>query len=338
MLANLSLGTFGDLSTNTIVAILAVAVGVDTLLLLLTLVVLVRTRRRVPIPEAAVDAGAVSLVTSAELEARLAGRSTGEPEPGTGADALETAVDATEAESGAPASRAGLEAAGLLGMAGPSSASSGLSPGRRAVEDVLAEVERAAAAEELGRLDEGEFGGEAALPGHEVAEMLVDRPTGVGSSLAWEHALLSEGHRFARYGRPVTVAIAELAGIERLEQQFGQPASDRVVRAVADTLRRTGRATDDVARLGPARFGILLPETDEVAAINYVERVRAACDRWLEASAVSLRLAVGWASPSANGSLSGALHLASERLYAEERPRSATPPPARRRARAQPEG
>ena len=43
---------------------------------------------------------------------------------------------------------------------------------------------------------------------------------------------------------------------------------------------------------------MLLPETDEVQAINYVERVRAECDRWLAAGAVSMRLAIGWASPA----------------------------------------
>ena len=51
---------------------------------------------------------------------------------------------------------------------------------------------------------------------------------------------------------------------------------------MADTIRRHARKADHVARLGPSRFGVLLPETDEVAAINYVERVRQACDLWLE--------------------------------------------------------
>ena len=47
-----------------------------------------------------------------------------------------------------------------------------------------------------------------------------------------------------------------------------------------------------------------MPETDEVLAINYVERVRHACDLWLESGAVSLRLAIGWASSTGDGSWS----------------------------------
>ena len=58
--------------------------------------------------------------------------------------------------------------------------------------------------------------------------------------------------------------------------------------ALADTIRRLARSADHVARLGPGRFAVLLPETDEVAAINYVERVRRACDLWLESGAMAL--------------------------------------------------
>ena len=61
---------------------------------------------------------------------------------------------------------------------------------------------------------------------------------------------------------------------------------------------------DHVARLDPGRFGVLLPETDEVAAINYVERVRRACELWLESGAIALRLAIGWASTTGDPGLS----------------------------------
>jgi hypothetical protein len=62
-----------------------------------------------------------------------------------------------------------------------------------------------------------------------------------------------------------------------------------------------------------------MPETDEIQAINYVERVRTECERWLEAGEVSLRLSLGWASPSAVGELDTALRTAEERMYAERR-------------------
>ena len=87
---------------------------------------------------------------------------------------------------------------------------------------------------------------------------------------------------------------------------MGPGSVDRIVPAVADTLRRDAREADHVARLGTGRFAILLPETDEILAINYVERVRRAAELWLESGAVALRMAMGWASSAGDGSLSDA--------------------------------
>jgi hypothetical protein len=74
-----------------------------------------------------------------------------------------------------------------------------------------------------------------------------------------------------------------------------------------------------VARLAPGRFGALLPETDEIAAINYVERVRRACELWLESGAIALSLAVGWAGTTGDPTLIQAQRLASERMFVELR-------------------
>jgi hypothetical protein len=62
---------------------------------------------------------------------------------------------------------------------------------------------------------------------------------------------------------------------------------------------------------------VLLPDTDEVKAINYVERVRSACDLWLEAGAVSLRLSMGWAEINANQPVDPAIQTAEQRLNTE---------------------
>ena len=74
-----------------------------------------------------------------------------------------------------------------------------------------------------------------------------------------------------------------------------------------------------MAWLDRARFGVLLPETDEVAAVNFVERVRERCDLWLAAGAVSLRLVVGWASPAPEQRLADVVPIARRRLDEDRR-------------------
>ena len=145
----------------------------------------------------------------------------------------------------------------------------------------------------------------------------IDRLTGLLGPTDWNRLVADEDVRHARYHRPATVVVIELDGIDRLVKALGQLAADRVIVAVADTIQRHARKADHVARLGPSRFGVLLPETDEVAAINYVERVRQASDLWLESGAIALRLAIGWASPVVDSSVTGAQAQAIERMFGE---------------------
>jgi diguanylate cyclase (GGDEF)-like protein len=134
-----------------------------------------------------------------------------------------------------------------------------------------------------------------------------------------------EDARIQRYRRTATLVMIEVEGLEKLVERLGDAAIDRLIPAVADSIRRNARESDHVARLESGRFAVLMPETDEVQAINYIERVRRACDLWLESGAVSLRLAIGWASASET-SLVNAQSLATERMFAETR-RGATASP-----------
>ena len=141
----------------------------------------------------------------------------------------------------------------------------------------------------------------------------------VDEAVDWERRIREEGTRLSRYRRPITVVLIELDGFERLVSRLGADAADRLIPAIAETLTRNGRGTDHVARLGPSRFGVLMPETDEIQAINFAERVRAQCDRWLAAGAVSTRVAIGWACPTPSSDLAAAIRIADERLQVDRR-------------------
>jgi diguanylate cyclase (GGDEF)-like protein len=146
-----------------------------------------------------------------------------------------------------------------------------------------------------------------------------DALTGLLDATTFAQRVAVEEARVARYQRPATIVIVELEGLDRLIERLGHDAGDRVLAAVADTIRRLARGADHVARLGGGRFGVLLTETDEVAAINYVERVRRACDLWLESGAMAMRLAIGWAGTSGEPGLGEVQRVAVDRMYAELR-------------------
>ena len=150
-------------------------------------------------------------------------------------------------------------------------------------------------------------------------ETLVSPATGFATRRAWQDALRREEERLARYGGPVTIVVTEIDGLESLAATPGRGAADRLIPPIEAMMRQSARAVDILARTGRWSFVALLPETDEVAAINYVERVRSECDAWLETLGPEFRLAMGWAQPIGGASLADALLVADDRMAADRR-------------------
>ena len=143
-----------------------------------------------------------------------------------------------------------------------------------------------------------------------------DALTGTDGPRLWDRVISSEVARVNRYARPATVVLIEFAGLDVHARRWGVDVSERLFTQLARTLAVELRSSDHIARIGRTRFAILLTETDEIAAINIVERVRAACEYQLGASEL-VRIAIGWASPSTTSDLRAAIDVAAERLAEE---------------------
>jgi diguanylate cyclase (GGDEF)-like protein len=144
-----------------------------------------------------------------------------------------------------------------------------------------------------------------------------DPKTGTDGPRYWDRLILSETARVGRYERPVTVVLVEIAGLIAIGKLWGPRVAEHTLAAAARTLSKEIRTSDHIARIEPLRFGLLLTETTEIAAINFVERARAACERDLTMGAEVVKVAFGWASPPNGGDLADALALAARRLEAE---------------------
>jgi diguanylate cyclase (GGDEF)-like protein len=122
-----------------------------------------------------------------------------------------------------------------------------------------------------------------------------------------------------------------LHSLDDVADRLGRNVADSVVAETARLLVAHGRTVDRIAWLGGARFGVLLVETEEVVALGYVERVRAAADGWFESAGLSIRLSLGWASTVAGGDVVAAAAIAQQRMYDADHRAS---PSARRSQRA----
>jgi diguanylate cyclase (GGDEF)-like protein len=143
-----------------------------------------------------------------------------------------------------------------------------------------------------------------------------DPLTGMDGPHLWDRVISAETARVTRYRRPATVVLVNVAGLAAFADAWGADVAERIFVRVARTLAIEVRASDHIARIDRSQFGILLTETDEIAAINFVERARAACEREVQASD-RLRVGIGWAMPTESTDLRGAIDTAGERVAAD---------------------
>lgn len=135
----------------------------------------------------------------------------------------------------------------------------------------------------------------------------------------WARALDAESARIARRGHRASVVLIDLDGAATDDGLWGSDDADLVLSRLAETIRRNTREADVVVPLGAGRYGILLVDTDQVLAINFVERVRHACDAWLSARKVGVRLVIGWADARPGRSIHEALADAEHALERDRR-------------------
>lgn len=152
------------------------------------------------------------------------------------------------------------------------------------------------------------------LPG--VPTGWTDALTGTDGPRLWDRTVSSEVARVSRYRRPVTVALLEIRGLDRYARSWGVDVAERLFVQVARTISVNVRSSDHIARVARTRFALLLPETDEIAAINIVERVRAACEYQLGSSDL-VKIGIGWAGSSTTTDLRLAIQIAETRLVDE---------------------
>jgi len=150
--------------------------------------------------------------------------------------------------------------------------------------------------------------------------VFADHLTGVANRRGFFHAAELELARTRRLPRPVALVLFDLDFFKRVNDTYGHPVGDAVLRAFADTLRSTFRAVDVVARLGGEEFAALLPSTDVAQACAVARRLLAAVEGLtvrVDGAAVRFTVSAGVAAWDAElGSIDDLQKRADRALYA----------------------
>jgi diguanylate cyclase (GGDEF)-like protein len=103
----------------------------------------------------------------------------------------------------------------------------------------------------------------------------IDELTGLANRRHFEEQLAAELARVGRFGGPLAIVLADLDDFKDVNDRFGHPVGDVVLREFARALEEAIREIDIAARWGGEELVLLLPGTDLAGAAQVAERARA---------------------------------------------------------------
>jgi len=126
-------------------------------------------------------------------------------------------------------------------------------------------------------------------------------------------------------GGPCSLLIVDLDDFKGLNDTFGHPAGDEVLKQIATLMKETRQSADIVARLGGEEFIVMMPGAEAVGAVRVAERLRSSIEAYpwqLRPLTASVGVATlrdpGKRGTSTSALVSGLLRAADLALYSSK--------------------
>lgn len=158
-----------------------------------------------------------------------------------------------------------------------------------------------------------------------IEEMAMRDPlTGIANRRQFFDAGAGEFSRSQRNRHALSVMMLDLDHFKNINDHWGHPSGDIVLRHIAGIVAGSLRRQDTVGRLGGEEFAVILPETDAPEARIIAERIRSAVEattsmRAENGDTMTITVSVGLATMAIAGtapeSFDALLSRADQRLY-----------------------
>lgn len=141
----------------------------------------------------------------------------------------------------------------------------------------------------------------------------------------FQETLYRELTRHERSGQPLALVMVDIDDFKRINDRFGHPVGDLVLRELVEEIHKSVREMDTVARYGGEEFAVILPETTPEKAFLVADRIRARVAGRLFvtpeiSSPLSVTISIGLASfPEDANSKRGLVEKADQALYQAKR-------------------
>lgn len=148
------------------------------------------------------------------------------------------------------------------------------------------------------------------------SEADLDHLTGLANRRRFRVALKREVERCRRYGVPCALLLLDIDHMKAINDRFGHPAGDSVIRQIANVLTKVLRDNDTAARLGGEEFALLLASIEGEKAAAAAERLRGILAEQIIPEVGNFTVSIGVAACPAHASSERALYAASDQaLY-----------------------
>ncbi len=148
------------------------------------------------------------------------------------------------------------------------------------------------------------------------ADADLDSLTGLANRRRFRVALAREVERWRRYRIPCALLMIDIDHLKQINDKFGHPAGDLVIRQIAQTLKEVSRDNDTAARLGGEEFSLLLAGVDLDRAAAAANRLRTVLSGKRVEGVGVVTVSIGVAGCPENATSERTLYAASDRaLY-----------------------
>jgi len=106
----------------------------------------------------------------------------------------------------------------------------------------------------------------------------LDRMTGLFIHHYFQERLVEEIKRAERTGNPLTLLMADLDHFKDVNDKYGHPQGDIILKGTANIIHQNIRSFDIPSRYGGEEFAVILADTDIISASHIAERLRKKID------------------------------------------------------------
>lgn len=132
--------------------------------------------------------------------------------------------------------------------------------------------------------------------------------------------LEDEMRRSQRYSRPMSILLMDIDHFKKVNDQWGHPTGDAVLRAFAAECKEMMRENDKIGRWGGEEFVMMLPETERSDAVQVANRLREltaamAIHTGTGNELIHVTVSIGIASSKLNDTVDALISRADQAMY-----------------------